>query len=294
MTIQLKTRLFLEEDTLRLKILFYKVHEHRISKVWSRFEKANFKLLLIKGWSAAQIWQEPIERCFNDIDLVIKPADYEKAVGFLKTFKENTAIDLHCGARQLDTLSFEELYSNSRLIKCGETEIRVLRPEDHLRVLCVHWLIDGGAKRDKLWDVYYAVENRPADFDWERCLNVVSETRRKWIVCTIGLAQKYLGLNLDDTPLASENIEIPDWLIKALEKEWESGVFLRPLHYCLGDKKELWRQIKKRVPPNPIQATIDMEGEFDDSSRLKYQVGDIFFRLKPSLRRIFKKILNIN
>lgn len=284
----------LERKLIQIKLLNYKIHIYRIEQVWKRFENTGFKPVLIKGWAAAQIYSKPIDRCFNDIDLLIAPSEYQGAVKFLKAFKENTAIDLHCGARQLDTLSIENLYSNSKLIKCGDTKIRVLRPEDHLRVLCVHWLIDGGAKRDKLWDIYYAVENRPADFDWDRCLNVVSETRRKWVVCTIGLAQKYLGLNLDGTPLASEKIEIPDWLIKALEKEWQSGVFLRPLHYCLNDKRELWRQIKKRIPPNPIQATIDMEGEFDDSFRLKYQIGDFFYRLKPSIGRIFQSLLSVS
>jgi len=278
------------KKTAQFNLLSYKVHEHQIEQAWKQFENAGFKPLLIKGWAAAQHYSDPVERRFNDIDLIIAPEEFERAVEFLASFKENTAIDLHRGARQLDKLSFENLYSNSRSIKCGETNIRILRPEDHLRVLCVHWLIDGGAKKDKLWDIYYAVANRPPDFDWDRCLNVVSETRKRWVICAIKLAQKYLGLNLENTPLASDRTEIPRWLINALEKEWQSDVSLRPLHYFLNDKRELWRQIKKRMPPNPIQATIDMEGEFDDKSRIKYQLGDIIFRLKPSVKRLFKSL----
>jgi len=277
-------------DLLRIKTIGYKVHEYRLEKAWIRFENAGFKPVLIKGWAAARYYSEPINRRFNDIDLIIDPVKYDDAVDYLESFQDNTAIDLHNGAKHLDSLAYENLYANSRFIKCGETMIRVLCPEDHLRILCVHWLIDGGAKKDKLWDIYYVVANRPKDFDWDRCLNSVSATRKKWIICTIGLAQKYLGLDLANTPIANEIIEIPKWLIKALEKEWQSDVLLIPLHYCLKDKKELIRQIKKRIPPNPIQATIEMEGEFDEKPRIFYQIGDIFLRLAPSLKRITKKI----
>jgi hypothetical protein len=272
--------------------LSYKVHEYHLEKAWMRFENAGFKPILIKGWAAAQFYTEPIKRRFNDIDFIIEPDKYDEAMKFLESFNENTAIDLHKGARQLDSLSYESLYANSQTIKCGKTEIRILRPEDHLRVLCVHWLTDGGAYKIRLWDIYYAVTNRPANFDWERCLNQISPTRRKWIVCTIGLACKYLGLNVQDTPIVEEVKDIPQWLIKTVEKEWKSEVKLIPLHYFLHDKKKLFRQIKKRIPPNPIQATIDMEGEFDNRPRIFYQIGDIFFRLTPAVKRIAKSLIS--
>ncbi len=279
-------------DFQRLNTLTYKVYEYHLEKAWMRFENAGFKPILIKGWAAAQFYTEPIKRRYNDIDLIIEPDKYDEAMEFLESFNENTAIDLHKGARQLDSLSYESLYANSQTIKCGKTEVRVLRPEDHLRVLCVHWLTDGGAYKIRLWDIYYAVKNRPEDFDWERCLNEISPTRRKWIVCTIGLACKYLGLNVEDTPIAVEVKNIPQWLIKTVEKEWKSDVKLVPLHYFLHDKKNLFRQIKKRIPPNPIQATIDMEGEFDNRTRIFYQIGDIFFRLTPSIKRIAKSLIS--
>ena len=136
-----------EGDFFRLKLLTYKVQEHRLEKAWMRFENAGFKPLLIKGWAAAQCYPKPYNRFYNDIDLVIDRLEYDEAVDFQKGFQENTAIDLHSGARRLDSLSYENLYANSRLVKCGQTSVRVPRPEDHLRILCVHWLNDGGAKK---------------------------------------------------------------------------------------------------------------------------------------------------
>ncbi|MGI8787292.1 MAG: nucleotidyltransferase family protein [Pyrinomonadaceae bacterium] len=269
-----------------MKELIYKVHEYRIKQVWRRFEDAGFKPVLIKGWWAAQFYTEPSERRFNDIDLIINPDEYDKAVELAKKFEVIMGVDLHCGARHLDSLDFKTLFAKSKIVKCGDTSIRVLCPEDHLRVLCVHWLIDGGANRERLRDIFYAVENRPADFDWERCLDVCGETRKRWIICTLGLANKYLGLNLEDTPLAGTKIEIPEWLIKSLEKEWANDVKIVPLHYCLNDWTKFKQQIKKRIPPNPIQATVEMEGKFDNRTRVFYQTGDFFYRLVPSLKRV--------
>jgi hypothetical protein len=100
-------------------------------------------------------------------------------------------------------------------------------------------------------------------------------------------------LDLSDTPLADEAREIPRWLIKAVEREWKSNIKLMSLDQFLDDRRELWRQIKKRFPPNPIQSTVNMEGEFDNSPRIIYQIPDIFMRLKPSLKRILKTISNI-
>lgn len=272
-------------------MLQYRVFETRIVEVSVFLRRNNIQFILIKGWAAAQFYPETSQRRFSDVDLMVAPQNYNEALKCLKDYPENYLIDLHRGARQLDSLSFEELYANSQTVKCGESEIQILRPEDHLRILCVHWLTDGGADKEKLWDIYYAVARRPKNFDWDRCLNSDSSTRKRWILCTIGLAHRYLGLDLENTPLAENLPDIPGWLLEALEKEWQSDVFLRPLHTCLRDRKDFFRQIKKRIPPNSIQATISMEGEFDDKSRVRYQIGNVFQRLFPSLKRIGKNLV---
>lgn len=276
----------------RLNLLYLKRIESILGRVWISFEKAQFKPILIKGWIAAQLYTEPDIRKISDIDLLIAPKDYKKAKEFLESSDDKFSVDLHEGARHLDTVSFDDLFKNSRFVKCGDTNIRVLRPEDHLRILCVHWLTDGGENREKLWDIYYAVANRPKDFDWERCLNTVSERRRRWIICTIGLAHKYLGLYVDDLDFADEiKNSLPEWLIKTIEKEWKSDVPLISLANCLSDRKLLFKQIRKRIPPNPIQATIDMEGDFDKYPRIFYQTGDIFLRLPSSIKRVSHSFL---
>jgi len=275
-----------KSNNFHLQLLSRRIIEKRIGEAVVFLRANNIESILIKGWAAAQLYPNPIERKFGDVDLAVSPAQYDDAVKILDAYKDKKLIDLHKGIRHLDTLSFENLYSHSELAKCYETEVRVLCPEDHLRILCVHWLNDGGAYKNRLWDIFYAVENRPANFDWDRCLNTVSSKRRKWIVCTIGLAHKYLGLNVADTPIEGEVSEIPSWIIKAVEKEWKSDI--RLVGDYLIDKKQIWRQIKKRIPPNPIQATIELEGEFNNVPRLPYQIGDIFFRLQRSLKKFLE------
>lgn len=275
-----------EFDTLRWQELQLRVEEHHIEEIFEIFYRHNIKPILIKGWAASRYYPNPSQRFSSDIDLAVSSAEFNRAEEIMKDYPY--PIDLHKELRHLDRLGWDELFEASELLKLGKTEVRVLRLEDHLRVLCVHWLTDGGANKEKLRDIFYAIENRPADFDWERFLNAVGEKRRKWFVCTLGLAQKYLGLSLRDTPLENAVGELPGWLVETVEKEWKSEVKLIPLQRSLYDKKLFWRQIKKRIPPNPIQATVELEGSFDDKPRIFYQLGNVFSRFLPSAKRITK------
>jgi hypothetical protein len=274
----------------RFQILKYKVNEIEIGKIWNRFTEAGFEPILIKGWAASKLYSEPHQRAFTDVDFMIAPEKYQEALEFSAQLNERLPVDLHEGARHLDSVAFEDLFANSIIKKCGGAEIRLLCPEDHLRVLCVHWLTDGGAYREKLWDVYYSIANRPENFDWERLLNITTARRRRWIVCAIGLAYKYLNLDIEDTPIAVEAKNLPAWLVKTIEKEWANEVKLMPLDMFLNDKKMLWRQIKKRFPPNPIQAIVLEEGDFDKNIQLFYQIKNMFRRLAPSIKRVRRRL----
>lgn len=273
----------------RWHLIQYKFQEHKIVQTFELFRRHGIEPLLIKGWAAARNYPSPHERVFLDTDICVAPTDFELARRIAAGERgQKLLIDLHCGLRHLDTVAWDDLFADTVLWELEGTPIRILRAEDHLRVLCVHWLNDGGEYRERLRDIYYAVENRPADFDWDRCLAVVEPKRRKWIVCAIALARRYLGLHLEDTPIASEAESIPVWITETVEKEWATEVRLLRLHECLTDRKELFRQLKKRFPPNPIQATIEMDGEFDEQTRIFYQIASIFPRVSPSLRRFAK------
>lgn len=274
-------------DNDRWGVLSQKVSEARVASAFDRILSLGVEPILIKGWAAAQWYPESVFRYYGDTDLAVSSSDFETLTGLSREDPSILAgVDLHRELRHLDTVAWEDLFERSQVVEVNGTAIRVLAPEDHLRVLAVHWLNDGGAYKEKLWDIYYAVANRPSAFDWDLCLNIVSIKRRRWIISAIGLAHKYLDLDIDDLAFADEAKSLPEWLTRTVESEWASDVRLRPLETCLKDSSEMIRQIKKRFPPNPIQATVEVEGEFDDGGRALYQIKDIMKRTAPSIRRI--------
>ncbi len=275
-----------EESESAVKKLYFKVWEHRLVEVWDLFQTAGLNPILIKGWAASQFYPDPSVRTFVDIDLMFDPVEFEAAKALAAKLPVGAVVDVHRGARHLDELTFKQLRDGSLLKQCLDSLIRVPCEEDHLRLLCVHWLNDGGVNRQRLQDIYFAISNRRDDFDWDRCLGSVSRKRRKWVVSAILLVNRFLDLPLDGIPIAVEERALPDWLVRTIEKEWSSGTPLIPLHNVLGQRKEFWVQFQMRFLPNPIQATIEVGGEFNDTPRIFYQLADIVKRAYPSLKRI--------
>jgi hypothetical protein len=272
-------------------LLMKRRFELKIATAFDHFRNTGIEPLLLKGWVTSRAYPELEPRAYTDIDLAVSSIDYETAQKLLELPEIRTlSIDLHKEVRHLDTLPWAELFARSEIVGIGGTDVRIPCPEDHLRIVCVHWLNDGGASKERLRDIYYAVANRPKEFDWERCLGCVSETRRKWVITAIGLAHRYLDLYIDDLPFANEARHIPAWVERTLKKEWQSDTQLLPLHTSMRRPRVLIQQIKKRIPPNPIQATIAMEAPIDDSWRLPYQLGNTVQRLFPSIRRITRVI----
>jgi hypothetical protein len=112
------------------------------------------------------------------------------------------AVDLHDGPASLDTLDFDELASRAVSVTFGELTVRVPAPEDHLRILAVHALRHGMVRPLWLSDLAVAVESRPADFDWRRCLGP-DRRRAEWVVAAIALAHQLLSADLTGTPIAA-------------------------------------------------------------------------------------------
>ncbi|CAN5720310.1 hypothetical protein BH20ACI4_BH20ACI4_00300 [soil metagenome] len=275
----------MNKDKHKFQILTFQLNIGKVEKICREFAVHRIETVLIKGLAAAVNYPEPSGRVFSDIDLAVGPADFERAKKLVRENKFN--VDLHMGLRHLDTFEWDDLFKNSVFAEINKTPIRVLRAEDHLRVLCVHWLNDGGADRTRLWDIYFALQNKPTGFDWERFIGGVGEKRKKWLMTVILLARDYFGMKLDGLPSDFEKYEIPGWIKKEVEMEWGSDHRLTPLQQVLNDRKQFFRQVLKRLPPNALQAVVECEDFITDSPTISLYLRNISKRIKPSLRRLF-------
>ena len=279
------------DDEARWNLLQNKAQEVRVVEAFELFRKNGIEPVLIKGYAAARNYPDSETRLSLDVDFAVADSDFEKA----RTIEtpEGLGVDVHRELRHLDTLPWDDLFRNSQMIELNGCSVRVLRAEDHLRVLCVHWLTDGGSDKTRLWDIYYAIAHRPPDFDWGRFLDVVTPRRRRWLVATIGLARRYLGLDLAGTPIETEARDLPKWLIRTVEREWALERE-RPMETAVFDRAMFVNQLARRLRPNPIRAAVEAEGDFDAKTRVFYQIGNFVSRIRPTLRRIVRTVRGQN
>ena len=274
-------------DEIRWNLLQKNILERNAVRGFEMFREAGIEPILIKGLAAGRYYPENEPRVSIDLDLAVAAKDFEKADKIAQSeAADGLAVDLHREVRHLDTVPWEELFANSVTMPLEGGEIRIPCREDHLRIVCLHWLTDGGRNKERLYDVYYAVKNREPEFDWDRFFNIVSPTRQRWLECTLGLAAKYLGLDLDNTPAAGADEKLPRWLTETVEREWSAEVKFEPMEVSVFDRKKFFQQLGRRLNPNPIWATVQAEGSFDAPTRLHYKIANAFRRIPDSYRRI--------
>lgn len=274
------------KDKEKYQLLNFQRNLRNVSDIYRIFERNKISPILIKGLAASVNYPKPFQRNFSDIDLAVSPKEFDLSQKIIQ--ENNFNVDLHCGLRHLDTVEWNDLYDNSGLIRFENIEFRVLRPEDHLRVLCVHWLTDGGADRTRLWDIYFLLQKNRDSFDWDRFLNVVSKKRRDWFLAVMSSAEKYLGLKLNKIDFENGEYKSFDWVYDEIEREWSEDVRLIPLSRSLGKNKNFFKQIKKRFPPNVLQAIVDTESELKKDSFFIIRAKDFLLRSKDIIKNFDK------
>ncbi|MFL6374792.1 MAG: nucleotidyltransferase family protein [Pyrinomonadaceae bacterium] len=275
------------ENERRWAVLQARVQEMNTLRAVEAYRSHGLDPIVIKGTAAARYYPSGVTRFSADVDLAFARDQFARAQEVLKNrMSPAVAVDIHRELRHLDTLPWEDLLENSIELQLAGGSIRVLRPEDDLRVLCVHWLTDGGVYKERLRDIYYAIGRRNPDFDWERFLAVVSPRRQRWIECVLGLTAKYLDLDLKGTPVEGAERRLPEWFIRTVENEWSAEIKPQPLEMSIFDRKMLLDQVKRRMRPNAIFATVDCEGSFDARTRVFYQIRNGIGRIPSSVRRI--------
>jgi hypothetical protein len=261
----------------RMQTLIAAKTELEIQNIFRILRSNHLEPILVKGWAIARHYPAKGLRPYGDIDLILHPKDRTKALEVMQSpegRKYYGDFD-HEELEKLDEQTLDDLFAHSQLVKLGETEIRVMGDEDHLRFLCIHLLRHGAWRPLWLCDIAIAVESRKADFDWQRCLGK-DKNQADWVTCTIRLAHELLGADIRNTP--AENKTLPKWFVPTVLQQWEHprlGDHTPPelIMTSLRRPAHIVKAIRERWP-NPISASIRMNAPFNECPRLPFQVAN--------------------
>ena len=269
----------------RLQSLQSEIHEQKIQKVFRLLRQAKIEGVLAKGWATAGMYCERALRPYGDIDICVRPEVFKSAEDLLRDPEaQDCWVDLHRHFSELEDRTVDLLLARSRTINLGEEQIRVLGPEDHLALLCIHLLKHGAWRPLWLCDIGVIIESLPAKFDWDTCLGGNSN-RANWIICAIGLAKRLLRVDTARLP-ARLNPEPPAWLVDNVLRQWQKPFAINqppmshpiPMADLLRHPSGLLEGLRQRWP-NPIIATISVNGEFNRLPRLPYQMANCLSRI---------------
>jgi hypothetical protein len=255
------------------------VHERVLQELFGALRSAGVEPILIKGWAVARLYPAPGLRPYGDFDIVVRPEQRAAAVEVLKDVEsEECSVDLHRGLGRMNDQSLDALYARSQSVRLGGVDIRLLGAEDHLVVLIRHFLRHNAWRPLWLCDIAAALESRPSDFNWDRCLSG-HRGRATWVACTMGLAHQLLDANIEATPISSRTQRLPDWLVPAVLRQWDRcmgpGNRGRAVHYLAShwrDPMQIMKEVRERWDM-PIAATVALGGPFNGFPRLPFQLG---------------------
>ena len=184
-------------------------YEEQIQYAISRMRAGGVEPILIKGWANARHYADPGLRPYSDIDLCVRPEQHAAASAVVRGLAGMALpVDLHRGIPDLPDRSWDELYRRSRLLELGGVPVRVLGPEDHLRLLCLHLVRHGAWRMLWLCDVGASLESQPDDFDWDYSLSG-RPWQSEWVVAAMGLAGSLLGVRVPP-PIACRGAFLAD------------------------------------------------------------------------------------
>jgi hypothetical protein len=263
------------QDVHRSNTLLNLIHARNLKAALLLLRTHSIEPVLVKGWSLGSLYPEAGVRPFGDIDFCVHEDEFPRASAVLRDSGDlRVIVDLHSGFEKFYDCRTEELFARSQLVKLDDLDVRVLSVEDHFRFLCLHLLRHGATRALWLCDIAAALEARPAQFDWGRCLG----TRRphdEWVVGVVKLAHELLGVRIDDVSVLRRAKPLPRWLVSTVLREWGTlFVFPDQVITLLRDPMALLKELPRHWP-NPIEATINFRGGFNALPRWPFQLGEV-------------------
>jgi len=273
-------------QAFRLLTLQAAIHQTKIEKVFRHLRAAGVEPILIKGWSIARRYPEPGLRPYGDIDLLVRHEDYSNASRVVENAElRDCRVDLHPGIFELVDRPIGDIFARSKLVSDSPGQARVLCDEDHLALLAVHFLKHAGWRPLWLCDIALMLESISDDFDWDVCLG--SDKRRvNWVLSVIGLARELLGASINDERVAAR-ATAPEWVSESVLGNWNQPFVDKhepynhraPMRSYLTRPAGVFADLRSRWP-NPILATVTVNGTFGKRRRVRYQLRNCLQRAR--------------
>ena len=271
------------KNAFRVQTIHARLHEHRLLRALEMFESEDIRPLVAKGWAIARLYPRIGLRPYGDLDLYVAPGRHGPAERVLAAHDhELLRVDLHRGFPHLGR-PWEEIEERSEDVPLGTTRVGVPGPEDHLSLLCTHFLFHGAWRPLWLCDVALLIEELPPGFDWDYVMKLPAREAEQVRLVAL-LAHRVLGASLDRTPW-SPKARVPRWLPEATLRAWGRGG-----HYSLTTRvalteleaRAVLRALRVRWP-NPIEATVRWHAPFNAAPRLPLQLVDVAVRAGRAL-----------
>lgn len=270
----------------RLLSLQSEIHEEKIERVFRLLRQSSVDAVLAKGWAAAGLYPERTLRPYGDIDLCIHPRHYKLAEDILSAPEVNDCwIDLHKNFSEISDRKTDDIFARAQLVPLRSETIRIVGREDHLALSAIHLLKHGAWRPLWLCDIGAAVESLPPSFDWTVCLGR-NQRKAGWITSVIGLANRLLTADIQSVPVSARALELPAWMVENVLKQWANPFAANqpPMRHPIPIAEQ-WRSPRGLVKalrerwPDPILATVSVNGSFNSFPRWPYQVANCMSRI---------------
>ena len=275
-------------DGYRLHTLQTAMREQQVVEAFKYLRSQSIEPLLAKGWAVGRLYPQRGLRPYGDLDICVQPHQRGRAVAALSEFSASECpIELHRAFRELADVSVAELFERSETVPLHDTEIRILSPEHHLRLLGLHSLHHGLWRPLWVCDLGVVLESCSTSFDWQLCMGS-DLWRAEGLRCSLRLARELLGASPEGGPPDLSAQPLPHWLIPATLREWGA-----PEHYMSGPAvhelllrpRSLLKALRLRWP-NPIRATFNLRAPYSRFPRLPFQLAECLLRTVRFLGKI--------
>ena len=228
-------------DVARKQAVQEAIHEISLAEIAATLNEEGVTPLIFKGWAVARNYAETWTRPYGDFDLVAPPGkrhvarevlasrtpsgsqrmDLDSFVILDATGVLPTVVDFHDELPSYYATPLEGLFARAQLVALpGGGHVLVPGPEDHLRLVILHFFKHGAWRPLWLCDIAALAEKAGPRFDWRLCFTD-DDIARQWIVAGLLAARELLDCDLGHAPLEAGSRN-PDWLMRTILGEWRA------------------------------------------------------------------------